>query len=137
LAAVYYLLNRRRLQRELAEEIEAHHHMMSADRRPHFGNATRLREESREVWSWIWLGQLWQDLHYGARVLWGAPGFTLGAVAILAPGIGVNLAEFQIFDALIFHRLNIQDANSALQFSRFQAGIESRLSIGRRRVLPG
>jgi hypothetical protein len=92
--------------------------MMPADRRLHFGNATRLREESREAWSLLWLAQLWQDLSYGARVLRRAPGFTLGAVTILALGVGVNLAEFQMFDAIIFHRLTIQDANSALQFSR-------------------
>ncbi|HEX4231992.1 MAG TPA: FtsX-like permease family protein [Bryobacteraceae bacterium] len=115
---VYYLLNRRRLECELAEEMEAHRAMMPADRRLHFGNATRLREESCDVWSWMWLAQFWQDLHHGARVLWCAPGFTLGAVAILALGIGVNLAEFQIFDAFIFHRVSIQDADSVLQFSR-------------------
>jgi predicted permease len=114
---VYFLWNRRRLDRELAEEMEAHRSMMPADRRLHFGNATKLWEESCEVWSWIWFGQLWQDLRYGVRVLWRAPGFTLGAVAILALGIGVNLAEFQIFDAAIFHRITIQDASSILQFS--------------------
>lgn len=115
---VYFMLHRRRLERELVEEMELHRDMMSPDRRSHFGNAARLQEESREVWSWIWLQQFWQDLSYGARVLSRAPGFTLGAVAVLALGVGVNLAEFQIFDAMIFHRLAIRDANSLLQFSR-------------------
>ncbi len=113
-----YLFERRRLERELAEEMAAHREMMPADRRPQFGNTTRLREESREIWSWIWLEQLWQDLCYGARTLRRAPGFTAGAVAILALGIGVNLAEFQIFDALLFHRFAVADADSILQFSR-------------------
>ena len=66
---VYFLLNRGRLERELAEEMRVHRDMMPADRRLHFGNATRLREESREAWSLLWLAQLWQDLSYGARVL--------------------------------------------------------------------
>jgi len=69
------------------------------------------------VWSWLWLDQLWQDLCYGARVLGRAPGFTLGAVTVLAIGVGVNLAEFQVFDAMIFHRLTVADADSVLQFS--------------------
>lgn len=112
------MLHRRRLERELAEEMEIHREMMPADRRSHFGNTARLREESREAWLWIWLEQAWQDLSYGARVLRRAPGFTLGAVAVLALGVGVNLAEFQIFDAMIFHRITIRDANSFLQFSR-------------------
>lgn len=73
------------------------------------------------TWSSIWLGQLWQDVRYGARVLRRAPAFTLGAVAILALGVGVNLAEFQMFDAVIFHRLTIPDAPAAIQFSRVSA----------------
>src|SRR4029077_18767498 len=114
---IHFLLNRQRLERELAEEMEAHSAMIPDDRRPHFGNTARLQEASREVWSWSWLEQLWQDLGYGARVLGRAPGFTLGAVAVLALGVGVNLAEFQIFDAMIFHRLSIREADSVFQFS--------------------
>ena len=112
------MLNRRRLERELAEEMETHHEMMPADRRAHFGNTMRLQEESREAWSCIWLDEFCQDLPYGARILRRAPGFTLGAVAVLALGVGVNLAEFQIFDAMIFHRLSIREPNSLFQFSR-------------------
>src|SRR5258708_39824121 len=48
---VYFMLNRRRLERELSEEMEIHHEMMPADRRAHFGNPVRLQEESREAWS--------------------------------------------------------------------------------------
>ena len=114
----YFLLHRRRLERELTEEMDAHREMMPADRRPHFGNPARLHEDSREVWSWPWLDQLWQDLCYGSRVLSRAPGFTLGAIAVLALGVGVNLAEFQIFDGIMFHRLDVRDAGSLLQFAR-------------------
>ena len=114
---IYFMVCRRRLERELSEEMETHREMMPPDRRPYFGNAARLQEESREVWSWNWLEQLLQDLSYGARVLRRAPGFMLGAVAVLALGVGVNLAEFQVFDAMIFHRLNFRDAGSFLQFS--------------------
>jgi predicted permease len=106
------------MERELADEMDAHRDMMSAERRLNFGNATRLREDSREIWSWPWLEQVWQDLSYGARVLGRAPGFTVGAIAVLALGVGVNLIEFQIFDAMMFHRLDIRSADSVLQFSR-------------------
>jgi predicted permease len=112
---IYFFANRRRLQRELAEEMEIHRAMLQADRRSFFGNTTRLQEDAAETWSWIWLQQLWQDLFYGVRVLRGAPGFTLGAVAVLALGIGVNLAEFQIFDAAMRHA-HVRDAGSLLQF---------------------
>ena len=114
---MYFILHRRRLEQELAEEIEAHRDLMPTDRREHFGNAARLHEEAREAWSWAWFEQLSQDLSYGIRVLRRAPGFTLGAVAVLALGIGVNLAEFQVFDAMILHRLHFRDASAFLQFS--------------------
>jgi hypothetical protein len=48
------MLNRRRLEHELAEEMEIHREMMPADRRAHFGNIVRLRDESREAWPCIW-----------------------------------------------------------------------------------
>jgi len=115
---IHFLLHRRRLERELADEMEAHREMMPAGRKPHFGNSARLQEDSRAVWSLPWADQFWQDLCYGARVLSRAPGFTLGAVAVLALGVGVNLAEFQIFDALMFHRLDVRDADSLLQLAR-------------------
>jgi predicted permease len=116
---IYFLLNRERLERELADEMAAHREMMPPDRLRNFGSATMLLEDSREVWLWQWVGGLWQDFCYGARVLAGAPGFTLGAVAVLALGVGVNLAEFQIFDAMIFHRLNLRDADVLLHFVRY------------------
>lgn len=115
---VYFILNQRRLERELAEEMEMHREMMPADRRAHFGNTVKLQEEARDAWSCTWLDEFCQDLPYGARVLRRAPGFTFGAVAVLALGVGVNLAELQIFDAMIFHRLNIREANSLFQFYR-------------------
>src|SRR5579871_2763152 len=101
----YYLVNRRRIERELAEEMMAHREQMPADRQGEFGHVDRLREQSRDAWSWNWLDALWQDVTYGARVLWNAPGFTLGAIAVLALGVGVNLAEFHVFDSMIFHRI--------------------------------
>jgi hypothetical protein len=114
---LYFMLHRRRLERELAREMETHRDLMPTDRRHHFGNAARLQEEAREAWLWAWFEQLSQDLSYGIRVLWHTPGFTLGAVAVLALGVGVNLAEFQIFDAMVLHRLHFRDASAFLQFS--------------------
>ena len=41
---LYYLLNRRRLERELHNDMEAHREMMSAENRRDFGNPALLRE---------------------------------------------------------------------------------------------
>ena len=115
---ILFRINRQRLDRELAEEMEIHRDMMPEEDRRKFGNTTRIQEESRDEWSWQWLQQLLQDLSYGVRVLRRAPGFTLGAVVVLTLGVGVNMAEFQIFDALLFHRFNFRDATTFLQISR-------------------
>jgi len=91
-----YLWNRRRHEREMAEEMAYHRELMSPDRRTSFGNDLRLREDAREIWGWTWLDRLHQDLTYGARVLRNAPGFTLTAMLVLVLGIGVPLSAFRV-----------------------------------------
>src|SRR5262245_19365361 len=104
---VWYLLNRRKLEAELEQEMAAHREMMGepAD----FGNSLRLREESRDVWGWNWLDQLWQDLRYGLRKLRHQPGFTITALLILSLGTGLNLALFQVVNVALLRPLPVND----------------------------
>ena len=91
-----YFWHRRRLEQELADEMAYHRERMAPERRRHFGNELRLREDARDAWGWTWLERLHQDLRYGARVLGNSPGFTLTAMLILALGIGVPLSAFRV-----------------------------------------
>src|SRR5450432_2796727 len=95
LRRIWYLVNRRRMERDMADEMEYHRESMAAERRAGFGSDLRLREDAREIWGWAWLDRLRQDLAYGARVLRNSPGFTLTAVLVLASGIGVPLTVFR------------------------------------------
>ncbi len=113
-----YLLHHRRLDRELAEDMEFHREMAAREGRSNFGNALRLREEAREAWGWTWIDRLSQDLRYAARTLRKAPGFTLAALLMLAIGIGVNGAVFGFFNLMVLRPINVRDPGTLLRFHR-------------------
>ena len=115
------LLHRRRMERQLADEMATHQEMMPANRRRNFGSTLRLQEEAADQWGFAWLDQLRQDLKYAFRSLRRAPGFALTAIGVLSLGIGVNLAEVHMFRALT-HPLRVRNQDSLRQFLRVSRG---------------
>ncbi len=115
------LLRRKQFDRDLQEEMRLHlelrtQEQISAGLSPEearftvsrrFGNATVLREESREMWGCNWLEHTVQDVRYGLRMLVNNPGFALVAIASLALGIGANTAIFQLLDAVRLRSLPV------------------------------
>ena len=86
------LFSRRRLYRDLSEEIQAHLdekvEELVADGMPRaqaiqsarreFGNVGLIEENSREIWTWPSVEEIFSDIRYGLRALRHNPVFTVG-----------------------------------------------------------
>lgn len=65
------------------------------------GNMTSAREECRDMWSFLAVEQLGQDLRHAVRMYGRTPGFTAISVLSLALGIGGNAAMLSLVNALL------------------------------------
>ena len=116
-------IHRRRLSRELEEEMAFHVDCVEAALRQsgvpgevagyaarrRFGNRLRMRELSVESWGWGWAESLAQDLRFGVRMLLRKPVFSLVVIAVLALGIGLNAALFSMVEAVLLRPLPYRD----------------------------
>ena len=110
-----YLANRRHHEDALREEMEVHRAMLGAPTR--FGNVLRLREESREVWGWMWLDHVSRDVRFAARTLLRHPGFAAMAIASLALATGATTAIFSIVYTVLLRPLPFPNADELVQVS--------------------
>ena len=119
---IRFLFHRGRRDADLAEEMRFHLDMQADENRDagmdpdearyaarrQFGNATPLKERSREAWGWVSLEQAGRDLKFALRTLRRAPGFATVVVTILALGIGANTAIFSLLDSILLRSLPIR-----------------------------
>src|SRR5579875_3221991 len=90
------LFRRRQLDRELAEEIEAHRLFLGealaeygldhCEVSKRMGNVTLAKEESRDMWNFQVVDAAYRDLRHAFRSLLRNPAFTVTAVLSLALG---------------------------------------------------
>jgi putative ABC transport system permease protein len=123
-----FVVRRRKLSRDLGEEIAQHiesktRKLMETGLTPdearyraqrEFGNTVLVSEVSRDMWGWVWLETLVQDLRYGARMLHKNPGFTAVAVSTLALGIAVNSAIFSVISGWLLKKPPVADPDRAV-----------------------
>ena len=100
-----YWVNQRKLEAELAEEMEFHRAMAGEP----IGNTTLSREDARGVWIWPWLESVAQDLRYAFRNMRRQPGFALIAILTLGIAIGLNTSFFTVFDAVALRLWPVKD----------------------------
>ncbi len=123
------LVHREKFDADLDEEIRLHMELREKEKRSEgmnaeearyaaqrqFGNATRLKEVSREAWGWTWLEHLMKDFHFGLRMMRMNRGFTAAAVLSLALGIGANTAIFQLLNSLRMRELPVKNPQELVE----------------------
>ncbi|HEV2197244.1 MAG TPA: ABC transporter permease [Candidatus Acidoferrum sp.] len=79
-----------------------------------FGNATFLKEETRDAWGWLWLEHLAQDFRYGLRSLRKGPGFSAIAILSLALGIMATTAMYSVIYDVVLNPFPYRDVDSLM-----------------------
>ena len=138
------LWKRSQLDRDIQDELEFHLAMRELKNRAaglnpeearyaarrQFGNASGLKERSREMWTFTPLETFWQDVRYGARILRKNLAFTSLVTLTLALGIGANTAIFSMVDWLVLRSLPIQNPQQMtfLAFPRESGNFDNSFS---------
>jgi predicted permease len=132
------LFSRRRIYRDLSEEIQSHldekveelvAEGMAAEEasfsaRREFGNVGLIEEDCREVWVWPTVEDVLVDIRYGLRALRRSPVFTAVALLTIAIGIAANAAVFSVVNSVLLKPLNYPKSEELVALHQVAPGAE-------------
>ncbi len=130
------LVRRRRLDDDLAKEIQLHIEMRrdalvadgmdpreaQREARRLLGNVTAIREQTHDMWGFLSFDTLVQNLRYGARMLRRSPVFTVTAVLSLGIGIGAAAAVFSLANSVLLRKLPVPDPDGLVVLRWYSSG---------------
>lgn len=123
------LFSRRRLEREMAEEMQAHldeltERNIAAGLSPEearyaalraFGGVEQIKERARDERFWVEAEQWGKDIGYALKGLSRARGFIGLALVVLALTIGLNTGLFSLLDTLVLKPLPFSAADELVR----------------------
>src|SRR5580704_947968 len=119
LARIAGLFSKRRRDRELDDELQAHLEALLEEKiargmtpreareaaRREFGGVEQTKEAYRDQRGVLFIDSLFQDVRFALRILSKSPGFAVVAILTLALGIGATTAVFSVVDRILFRSL--------------------------------
>lgn len=116
-------------KQDLDEEIQSHLEMAIQDRMERgesakvaraaamreFGNIGVVKDVTREMWGWVRIERLGQDLKYAVRQLHNAPGFAITVIGTLALGLGATAAMFTVVDHVLLMPLPYEEPRQLVE----------------------
>src|ERR1700677_1962160 len=112
-----------RRKKEIAEELEAHLRMATqefterginpeearASAIREFGNVPLVEDIAMEMWGWLWVDRILQDIRYAFRQMRRSPGFAATVIGTLALCIGAAAAMFTVVDHVLLQPVHYRD----------------------------